>query len=343
MIVDMPRPRTPGPDEKREGATASLTPPTRKSLPPFETLRAFDAVARLGGVRKAAQSLCRDHAVVSRHLRAIEAWTGATLIERTSAGVVLTEGGVRYHRQIATALDLIAHATLDLMRHGDYRRLNIRCISGFALHWLSRRLGEFEKAHPELDIELRPTDRTSDLVGTHETDVEIRFIASYATPTVLSEELRSVDIVIVPLVAVANPAYLAESPPIREPRDLLNHKLLHEENFVRWSSWLASHCVHDDVDLTGPRLWAGHLTLDAARYGRGIALTNHLIAADDLMSGALLDVGKGNASFEPQATGTYHLVTRADRWDAPLIRQFRQWLTAAIAAEKPRLQALNRA
>jgi LysR family glycine cleavage system transcriptional activator len=343
MIVDMPRPRTPGPDEKREGATASLTPPTRKSLPPFETLRAFDAVARLGGVRKAAQSLCRDHAVVSRHLRAIEAWTGATLIERTSAGVVLTEGGVRYHRQIATALDLIAHATLDLMRHGDYRRLNIRCISGFALHWLSRRLGEFEKAHPELDIELRPTDRTSDLVGTHETDVEIRFIASYATPTVLSEELRSVDIVIVPLVAVANPAYLAESPPIREPRDLLNHKLLHEENFVRWSSWLASHGVHDDVDLTGPRLWAGHLTLDAARYGRGIALTNHLIAADDLMSGALLDVGKGNASFEPQATGTYHLVTRADRWDAPLIRQFRQWLTAAIAAEKPRLQALNRA
>src|SRR5207244_4690442 len=93
----------------------TLIPPSRKSLPPFEALRAFDAVARLGGVRKAAQSLCRDHAAVSRHLRAIEAWTGATLIERTSSGVVLTEDGVRYHKQIASALDMIAHATIDLM------------------------------------------------------------------------------------------------------------------------------------------------------------------------------------------------------------------------------------
>ncbi|WP_155895829.1 hypothetical protein [Kordiimonas gwangyangensis] len=29
--------------------------PSRKALPPFEALRAFDAVARLGGIRKAAQ------------------------------------------------------------------------------------------------------------------------------------------------------------------------------------------------------------------------------------------------------------------------------------------------
>jgi DNA-binding transcriptional LysR family regulator len=328
-------------DYRREGAPPAINPPSRKSLPPFETLRAFDAVARLGGVRKAAQSLCRDHAVVSRHLRAIEAWTGATLIERTAAGVVLTQAGIRYHRQIAAAMDIIAHATLDLMRHGDYRRLNIRCIPGFALHWLSGRLGEFEKSDPGLDIELRPTDRSSDFTS-HETDVDVRFIASYATPVELPEELRSVDVATVPIIAVASRVYLAESPPIREPRSLLGHKLLHEENFGRWSSWLAAHGVHDDVDLTGPRLWAGHLTLDAARHGRGIALTNHLIAADDLAEGRLVDVGRRIASFEPQTLGTYRLVARADRWDAPLIRKFRQWVVAAVAADGPRLQALSR-
>ena len=68
-------------DDRRELASPALTAPSRKSLPPFEALRAFDAVARLGGVRRAAQVLCRDHAVISRHLRTIEAWTGATLIE----------------------------------------------------------------------------------------------------------------------------------------------------------------------------------------------------------------------------------------------------------------------
>jgi len=327
-------------DERRETASPALTPPSRKSLPPFETLRAFDAVARLGGVRKAAQSLCRDHAVVSRHLRAIEAWTGATLIERTAAGVVLTQAGIRYHRQIASAMDIIAHATLDLMRRGDYRRLQIHCIPGFALHWLSRRLGEFEKAHPALDIEVRPTDRGSDF-SSPETDVDIRFIASYATPVELAPELRGVDLVSVPIVAVASRAYLEASLPIREPRCLLSHKLLHEENFNRWQSWLAAHGVHDDVDLTGPRLWAGHLTLEAARHGRGIALTNYLIAADDLTNGSLVDVGKGNVSFDPQTMGTYRLVARADRWDAPLIRLFRQWLVSTLAAERPPPQPLS--
>jgi len=99
--------------------------------------------------------------------------------------------------------------------------------------------------------------------------------------------------------------------------------------------------VHDDVDLTGPRLWAGHLTLEAARHGRGIALTNYLIAADDLTDGSLVDVGKGNVSFDPQTMGTYRLVARADRWDAPLIRLFRQWLVSTLAAERPRPQPLS--
>ena len=56
------------------------TLPARNAIPPFAALRAFDAIARLGGVRKAAEMLSLDHAVVSRHLRAIEAWTGTTLI-----------------------------------------------------------------------------------------------------------------------------------------------------------------------------------------------------------------------------------------------------------------------
>ncbi len=318
-----------------------MNPPTRKSLPPFETLRAFDAVSRLGGVRKAAQSLCRDHAVVSRHLRAIEAWTGAMLIERTGAGVVLTDAGVRYHRQIAAAIDLISNATLDLMRHGDYRRLHIRCISGFALHWMSRRLAEFEKSHPNVDIELRPSERGSGF-STHESDVDIRFIASYTPQPEQPAELRSLDMVTVPVIAVASPAYLARVPPILELRSLLGCKLLHEESFARWEAWLAAHGVLEDVDLTGPRLWQGHLTLDAARHDRGIALANHLTAAEDLSNGILLEVGKNNPRFEPQTVGTYRLVARADRWDAPLIQQFRQWLVSAIAADQPRLQSLAR-
>ena len=108
-------------DEAASARMQSSQLMSRRALPPFETLRAFDAIARMGGVRKAAQYLCRDHAVVSRHLRAIEDWTGTKLIQRTAAGSVLTEEGMRYHRDIASALDIIARATIDLIKRSDNR------------------------------------------------------------------------------------------------------------------------------------------------------------------------------------------------------------------------------
>jgi Tol biopolymer transport system component len=100
----------------------ALPPPPRSVLPPFEALRAFDAIARLGGVRRAAQHLCRDHGVVSRHLRAVEDWTGTRLIERTPAGAMLTTDGVRYHKIVAAAMDSIADATVALMRRNRNRQ-----------------------------------------------------------------------------------------------------------------------------------------------------------------------------------------------------------------------------
>lgn len=313
--------------------------PSRKALPPFEALRAFDAIARLGGVRKAAQYLCRDHAVVSRHLRTIEDWIGTKLIERTPGGAVLTEDGVRYHREIAAAMDLIAGATIDLMRRGDNRCLHIRCMPGFALHWLSGRLGDFEKANPGLDVELRPADRSPEFLS-HDTDIEIRLFATYYGPQFeLPSNLRSVEVARAPIIGVASPEYVAGAAPIREPRDLLAHQLLHEENFDRWRHWLAAHGVEDDIELTGPRLWQGHLTLDAARYGRGVALTNALIVADDVAAGRLVEVGKDCDTFMPQALGSYQFIAKSDRWDTPAIRRFRHWLTSAIEKEHPHLRA----
>jgi LysR family glycine cleavage system transcriptional activator len=310
-------------------------PPSRKSLPPFEALRAFDAVARLGGVRKAAQTLCRDHAAVSRHLRAIEAWTGTTLIERTAAGVVLTEDGVRYHKVIAQALDLIAQGTIDLMRRGSGHRLHIRCMPAFALHWLSSRLGEFEKQNPGIDFELQPATRGPDHAS-HEMDMDIRLVPTYGPQPELPAGFESMDLATVPIVAVASRAYLAQAPPTAKPADLLQHKLLHEENVNRWGNWLAAHGVFDDVYLAGPRLWQSHLTLDAARHGRGIALTNHLVVGDDIAAQRLVEVGAGVEAFQPYATGIYRLVARTERWDAPLVRRFRHWLVDTIAQELPR-------
>lgn len=318
-----------------QNLSRSDNPPSRKALPPFEALRAFDAVARLGGVRRAAQWLDRDHAVISRHLRAIETWAGAQLVERTPYGIALTQRGRDYHQQVSLAMDTLAQATLDLMSEGHHHRLHIWSTSGFALHWLSSRLEEFERRNTDADIVLRPTDHSPDFAS-HEADIDVRFHATYEPEPELPPQLKRQILVEAPIIAVASPRYLDDASTPTAPGDLLEHRLLHEDSFETWAKWLASYGVEDCSSLTGARLWEGHLTLDAARHGRGIALANPVTAGADLRSGALIEIGSDNPNFAPRL-GRYTLYARRDRWNEPLPRRFRKWVTSALAADYPGL------
>ena len=313
--------------------SAPLRPPERKSLPPFEALRAFDAVGRLGGIRKAAAWLSRDHAVVSRHLRSIESWLGVQLVARTPGGIVLTEQGRIYHASISQALEDIAHATLDVLNSGQHNSLSIWCTPGFALHWLSQHFAAFEARNAGIDFELRPTDASPDFAG-HEADLDIRFNATYEDEVKPSAWQQQGTIAHVPIIAVASTRYLEARDAIVDPADLLSHELLHESGTNNWVQWLRSYGVPCEERLGGPRLWQGHLAVDAARHGRGIALANTLIIRDDLQSGALIDIGAGKDSF-PVRMGHYVLIARRDRWDDRLVRTFRRWLRETIAKELP--------
>ena len=316
-------------------ARTNPNPPTRQSLPPFEAVRAFDAVGRLGGIRRAAQWLDRDHAVVSRHIRMLESWLGVQLIERKPSGALLTDDGRQYHAVVAQAMDTIAYATLDLLNRGQHKGLKIYCAPGFALHWLSGRLDTFEAKNPDIDLVLRPTEASPDFAS-HEADVDIRFNATYEEPPELPALVRSQIIARVPIIAVASQEYLGRSEPIARPADLLGHHLLHEDAFDTWANWLTSYGLEHIGALSGPRLSQGHLTLEAARRGRGVALANRLAAARDLQSGRLIEIGKGSPSF-PHRLGEYVLQMRRDRWGDRIPRRFRQWLIRAIDRDLPAL------
>ncbi|MBV7255285.1 LysR family transcriptional regulator [Pacificimonas sp. WHA3] len=288
-------------------------------------------VARLGGIRKAAKWLDRDHAVVSRHLRMIETWSGVKLVERTPVGVALTDKGRWYHEAVSLALDNIAHATLDLLNHGQHNRLVIWSSPGFALHWLSRHLTQFEKKIPGLDIEVRPVDSEPDFAS-HQADLHIRFISNYQNELDDNPLLRHETIAEAEIIAVTGETYLAKHPAIETPADLINHQLLHESGFENWIAWLKAHGVAADGKVDGPRLWQGHLTMDAAEHGNGIALSNTLVAREELNEGALINIGKDNPAFEPKI-GQYVLVARRDRWNDSLVRRFRSWLKRRVSRD----------
>ncbi|MEM6486113.1 MAG: LysR substrate-binding domain-containing protein [Pseudomonadota bacterium] len=306
-------------------------PPERKATPPFEALRAFDAVARLGGIRRAAQALSRDHAVISRHLRTLEDWTGNRLVERTAAGAILTEEGRHYHAHIGRAIDDIADATRELIKQGLENHIQIWCMPGFALHWMVEHLAHFEELHPGIDIELKSTHDGADLTRM-EADVDIRLLPKHASAEAEYPGVRGVEFAKPPIIPVASPEFLERQAPIETPRDLLKADLLHEEDFDTWRIWLGEFDI-EDVEPHGPRLWDGHITLAAARQGRGVALTNRLVAAPDLGAGTLVEIGAGKPEFGPVMPWTYWFFARVDRWNNPSLLRFREWLFQAVGKD----------
>ena len=96
-----------------------------RRLPPLNSLRAFEAAARLGGFSLAANELCVTHGAFSRHIQQLEVWLGRPLFERYNRRVALTEAGSPYLEEVRAAFDRIALATLQQMHRGPHKALSL--------------------------------------------------------------------------------------------------------------------------------------------------------------------------------------------------------------------------
>ena len=306
-----------------------------KALPPFAALRAFEAVGRLGGIRKAAASLSLDHAVVSRHVRALEDWVGQPLCRRIGGKINLTEAGSRYHAKVSSVLIELASATLDLLHRGEQLSIRVWCVPGFATQWLSDELAEFEQIRPEYRVELRPTDTAADLLM-HEADVDIRFYGDDWAPRPGGRGLKQVALARPSVMAVASPSLASRLEPVKSVSDLLDAPLLHEEHDEQWRAWFRAKGVAAPARIPGPLLWHAHLAIAAARAGRGVALANSYLVRQDLENGNLVELGLPSS---PRAViGAYVFVARDDGWSRPAVAELRRYLQLRTQSLPPGAQ-----
>jgi DNA-binding transcriptional LysR family regulator len=304
-----------------------------KDFPPLSRLRAFEAVGRLSGIRKAAQELCINHAVICRHLRSLEEWAGVRLIGREQGRAVLTDEGLRFHARITAALNELTGAAAELQDRNDSHRLSIWCIPGFASEWLAGRLGAFQAENPGLDLELHPTDKSPDF-SRCEADVDIRYVQGNTRISAMhiSGGVRRFEIARPPVMAVVSASRKEILASVRAPADLLRAPLLHEESPDQWGAWFTAHGIDISAPLPGPRLWHAHLTIDAARRGQGVALANPFLLGDDLATGRLVPLFKEADNGCTVQLGAYAFAARADRWQSAAVTRFRRWLKTATAA-----------
>jgi LysR family transcriptional regulator, glycine cleavage system transcriptional activator len=67
-----------------------------RSLPPLNALRAFEAVARLGSMKDAAEELAVTSGAVSQQIALLEDRIGTRLFQRLTRSLELTEAGRTY-------------------------------------------------------------------------------------------------------------------------------------------------------------------------------------------------------------------------------------------------------
>src|SRR5512146_554110 len=94
-------------------------------LPPLKGIVAFEVVARLGSINKAADELNVTASAVSHQIANLEGFVGRKLFERTSRGLMLTSAGRRYKSDVAGALALIASAAQNARSSEDVEVLRV--------------------------------------------------------------------------------------------------------------------------------------------------------------------------------------------------------------------------
>lgn len=257
----------------------------RRSLPPLNALRAFEAAARLGSFKDAATELNVTHGAVSRHIRLLEDWLGPpALFRRLNRRVVLTPAGAALLAETGPALDrLAAAADRHQSRGGEPPPavLRVNALATFSLRWLLPRLWQFRDRHPEIEVRLSTSNEAVDALG-EAYDLIIRggpdtFYGYTCTPFLTERRLP-----------VCSPALLKRSP-LASVEDLRSHTLLHAATLPRvWRDWLAAAGAPELEPAASLTLDHFYLTLQAALDGLGVAMGPTALVADDLATGRLV-------------------------------------------------------
>ena len=125
-----------------------------RSLPPLNSLKAFDAAAECESFTLAAQRLCVTQSAVSRQVKLLEEQLGVRLFQRGAGHLRLTDVGRRLQPVLRQSFDRIAWTVRGLQEPDAVPHLRLNAPPTFASRWLTPRLGRLKSLHPDLELTL---------------------------------------------------------------------------------------------------------------------------------------------------------------------------------------------
>ncbi len=286
----------------------------RRFLPSIASLRAIEALDRLGSASAVADELSLTQSAISRQLQALERQIGIELILRDSKRLSLTDAARDYATEVRQALNQIAQASLRLQTAPLGGTLNLAILPTFGMRWLMPRLPDFARLHPDVTINMS-------------TRLEPFNFAMEAFDAALhygSGEWTGADHLLLKseqIIPVCAPE-LARSTIQELP-------LLHiQTRPLAWQHWFEQHGIQSG-DHSGTMYDQFSTITQAALHGLGVALMPDYLVEQDLATGRLV------APFGPaiEAQGAYYLVWPRNKSRDPALQLFRDWLATHAQPE----------
>lgn len=251
-----------------------------------DDLRIFVTVVEAGSITAAAQQLELGSSAVSRVLSKLEDKLGATLLNRTTRRMQLTEEGRFFLEKARSILQQMEELEdhLSARQQRPAGRLRINAATPFMLHAVVPHIGDFRAQYPEIELQLNTDELNIDLLA-ESTDIAIR-IGKLNDSTLHARTLGSSR-----LHLLASPAYLQAHGTPASLEELAAHTLLGFSEPEALNNWPIRHDGGDHVAIR-PDLSAssGETLRQLALAGQGIACLSAFMTTADITAGRLVTV-----------------------------------------------------
>lgn len=284
----------------------------------FEAMRIFVAVLDEGSMAAAARKLERSPAAVTRAIASLEQYVGASLFERSTRIIRLTEVGETYAAAARRILDEMEKINLaagvEQVEPRGTLTLTAPVVAGAEV--VAPVLDAYLDRYPHVETRFLLFDRTAHLLD-EGIDVALR-IAHLPDSSLIATRVGSVKRVI-----CAAPSYLASHQPPAKPIDLAAHRIISMAETRE-----ADHWSFNDNERRGktrlvhlsPRLRVNNVNAakSSAVAGKGIARFLSYQVAAEIKAGTLATLLD---AFEPVEVPV-HLVAPKSRLAMPRVRAF---------------------
>jgi len=295
----------------------------KHSLPPLDSLKAFESAARHLSFSLAADELCITKGAISYQIRKLEENIDCALFKRSIRQVYLTDAGQRLLQTTRRLFEDLGQTIDQLGPNNAEHDVSIAATTYVALRWLSPRVARFNELNPDVSIVLQHSVNSDDF-KLQDVDIAIRWCACDGG----SDRSCLLELPM-PLYPVCSPRLLRRLGIKDHKAKLSNQKisqpgfdttplLCEDRRLDLWQAWYGKQVI----PLQNPRrlIADSNVRTQAAVDGQGWTMADALMRGE-LTSGALL------SPFEHQLEGYgYALMSSPGRYLNRKARDLRDWL-----------------